>query len=121
MGLYRAIFRHSRFALINVARAIGLYSIAYVAAITVIGIDGIPRTIGVIQPVLLLVLVGGSRAFARLIFGDVFNNKKRQNSFPQILVYGAEHSRQLAAAIATADDMQLIDSLTKTSDYTGIK
>ncbi len=113
MGLYRAIFRHSgAFALINVARAIGLYSIAYVAAITVIGIDGIPRTIGVIQPVLLLVLVGGSRAFARLIFGDVFNNKKRQNSLPQILVYGAGKSgRQLAAAIATADDMQLIGFL----------
>ena len=113
MGLYRAIFRHSgAVALINVARAIGVYSSAYITAITFIGIDGIPRTIGLIQPVLLLVLVGASRAFARLIFGDVIKSRKRQNSLPQMLVYGAGKSgRQLAAAIATADDMQLVGFL----------
>ena len=113
MGLYRAIFRYSgAFALINVARAIVLYSIAYATAITVIGIDGIPRTIGLIQPILLFVLVGGSRAFARLIFGDAINSKKDQSSLPQMLVYGAGKSgRQLASAIATADDMRLVGFL----------
>ena len=98
-----------------------MYSSAYITAITFIGIDGIPRTIGLIQPVLLLVLVGASRAFARLIFGDVIKSRKRQNSLPQMLVYGAGKSgRQLAAAIARLMTCNSLDFLMKTGVYTGI-
>jgi hypothetical protein len=65
-GLYRAIFRYSgRPALISVAKAVGVYGVLYVSIFTAIGVRSVPRTVGIIQPILLLLLVGASRAFAR--------------------------------------------------------
>ena len=61
-GLYKEIFRFSRLnALFAVFRAIALYAIIFCPIILVIGIDGIPRTIGLIQPILLLFLVAISK------------------------------------------------------------
>ena len=53
-GLYRAIFRYSGFpAMLLVVRAIAVYGLLYISIITAIGINGIPRTVGLIQPLLL--------------------------------------------------------------------
>ena len=54
-GLYRTIFRYSGWpALLTVARAIFIYGLLYASIFTAIGIVGVPRTIGIIQPILLL-------------------------------------------------------------------
>ena len=53
-GLYKAIFRHSGpHTLLKVFTAIFVYWIFYLTSISFIGIKGIPRTIGLIQPVIL--------------------------------------------------------------------
>ena len=53
-GLYRAIFRYSGWpAMFAIARAIAVYGLLYASVITAIGIPGIPRTVGLIQPLLL--------------------------------------------------------------------
>ena len=60
-GLYRAIFRYSGLpAIVSLVRAIGVYGLIYAAIFTAIGVEGIPRTIGLIQPMLLLLFVGTS-------------------------------------------------------------
>jgi FlaA1/EpsC-like NDP-sugar epimerase len=65
-GLYRAIFRYAGWpALMAVAKAIWVYGVVYAALFTAIGFAGIPRTIGLIQPLLLLFAIGASRALAR--------------------------------------------------------
>ena len=57
-GFYRAIFRYSGWpAFMAVARAISIYAIIYAIIFTVIGVADIPRTVGIIQPILLLLLV----------------------------------------------------------------
>jgi FlaA1/EpsC-like NDP-sugar epimerase len=72
-GLYRAIFRYSGWpALVAVARAISIYAILYFIIFTAIGVEGVPRTVGVIQPILLLLFVGASRALARAWLGDMY-------------------------------------------------
>ena len=54
-GLYRSIFRYNGLpALMAVSKAMFIYGIFYASVFTVIGIQGVPRTIGLIQPVLLL-------------------------------------------------------------------
>ena len=69
-GLYRAIFRYSGMpAMVSLARAIVVYGLLYAALFTAIGVDGIPRTIGLIQPMLMLVFVGTSRVFAKAWLG----------------------------------------------------
>lgn len=58
-GLYRAIFRYAGLsAMFAVAPATAVYGLFYASAITAIGIDGIPRTVGLIQPLLLCLVIG---------------------------------------------------------------
>lgn len=69
-GLYRAIFRYSGFtAMFAVARAIAVYGLLYASAITAVGVADIPRTVGLIQPLLLFFAIAGSRALSTLLVG----------------------------------------------------
>ena len=108
-GLYRAIFRYCGWpALLAVARAVGIYSLLYASIFTAIGLAGVPRTVGIIQPILLLLFVGASRALARVWLGDQYLSILKHASRPKVLIYGAGNTgRQLAAAMASSHEMQV--------------
>ncbi|RAM61669.1 capsular biosynthesis protein [Herbaspirillum rubrisubalbicans] len=112
-GLYRAIFRYSGWpALQTVGRAVGVYGMLYVSLFAVIGVNGVPRTIGIIQPILLLFLVGASRALARVWLSDQYLRILKQAARPKVMIYGAgEAGRQLAAALANSHEMQVVGFL----------
>ncbi len=108
-GLYRAIFRYSGWpALLAVARAVGIYGLLYASVFTAIGVVGVPRTVGIIQPMLLLLFVGASRALARVWLGDQYLSILKHASRPKVLIYGAGTTgRQLAAAMVNSHEMQV--------------
>lgn len=108
-GLYRAIFRYSGWpAFLAVARATGIYGLLYAAVFTAIGVAEVPRTVGIIQPILLLLFVGASRALARVWLGDQYQSFLKRAARPKVMIYGAGQSgRQLAAAMANSTDMQV--------------
>ncbi|MDP3031878.1 MAG: nucleoside-diphosphate sugar epimerase/dehydratase [Rhodocyclaceae bacterium] len=112
-GFYRAIFRYSGWpALLAVARAIGIYGLLYASIFTAIGVAGVPRTIGIIQPILLLLFVGASRALARVWLGDQYLSILKQASRPKVLIYGAGSTgRQLATAMANCHEMHVVGFL----------
>ena len=112
-GLYRAIFRYSGLpAMVAVARAIVLYGLAFAAVFTFIGVPDVPRTVGIIQPILLLVLVGASRAAARVWLGGLYHQQLRKAALPQTLIYGAGNAgRQLASAMANSHEIRVVGFL----------
>ncbi len=112
-GLYRAIFRYSGWpALLAVARSISIYGLLYVSVFTAIGVQEVPRTVGIIQPILLLLFVGASRALARIWLGDQYQNILKRTSRPKVLIYGAGRTgRQLVAALANSHEMQVVGLL----------
>lgn len=112
-GLYQEIFRYSGWpALIAVVRAIGIYGLLYASIITAIGIQGVPRTIGIIQPILLLLFVGGSRALARIWLGDYYQRIFKHASRRKVLIYGAGATgRDLVKVISGSHEMQVVGFL----------
>lgn len=107
-GLYRAIFRYAgSSALASMARAFIIYTSLFFCIFTLIGVDGIPRSIGVIQPILLFIGVGSSRYFIRYWLGEINKPEKASRHLrPIALIYGAGSAgRQLAAALSVNKEM----------------
>ena len=69
-GLYRTIFRYSGLSIMfSVSVAILVYGLLYFCVFTLYRIDGIPRSIGIIQPMLLFFGVICSRLFIKSVLG----------------------------------------------------
>jgi FlaA1/EpsC-like NDP-sugar epimerase len=109
-GLYRAIFRYAGWAaLIAVVRVSVVYGLLYSTVFTLIGVTGVPRTLGFIQPIVLLIAIGASRAIARFWLGGGYAAMMRLGEAKRILIYGAGSAgRQMAAALANSDEMVVI-------------
>ena len=126
-GMYREIFRHSgRYILLVLIKSISIYTIFIFLVFVVIGINGIPRTVGFIQPILLLLLVGASRTCASYWLRNPYRKQIKLNSIPKVLIYGAgEAGIQLYSALANSNEMQVLgfvdDNLSLQGSYLGGK
>jgi len=112
-GFYRVIFRHSNLIAVNmVVRAFIFYGLAYVLVITVIGLPGVPRSIGINQPLLFLAGIGLSRAVAYFWLGKSYRRLLKRESTPKVLIYGAGIAgRQLANAMNNSQEMRVVGFL----------
>ena len=109
-GLYRAIFRYSGWpALMTVAKSVAIYGVFYATIFTAIGIIGVPRTVGLIQPILLFILIGLSRSLAYYWLGGEYKSRIGASAKERILIYGAGAAgRQIAAALSNNKDMKVV-------------
>ena len=108
LGIYRAMFRHTDLAaLMAIVRAVALYGCLLMAILLWRHWPAVPRSVGILQPLLFFLLVGGSRVLARFGFATIGRN--RVASEGRLLIYGAgEAGVQTAAAISNARQFVLV-------------
>ena len=109
-GLYASVFRFTGWqAMLSLMRAMVLYSLAYIAIFSVIGVPGVPRTLGVLQPLLMFVGVGTSRVLVRFFLGDLYRSIVNKRQAAGVMIYGAGSAgRQLASALAHSSEHRLL-------------
>jgi FlaA1/EpsC-like NDP-sugar epimerase len=109
-GLYREIFRHTGLrALVTVTRALALYGLVFCVIFIVFGVPSVPRSIGILQPLVLLAFVGLSRMLARFWLSDAYAERLKVSLRPKGLIYGAGAAgRQLAAALRNSLQIRVV-------------
>ena len=110
MGLYKTIFRFQGYSIIfTVFVAISVYGLMYFAVIGIYGIQGIPRSIGIIQPILLFLVISLSRISIKFLY--LINFKKTKNK-TKTLIYGAGGAgRQLLTSLEGNTEMKVVGFL----------
>ena len=106
-GLYKAIFRYSGLpALFTVVKAIFFYALIFFGFITQTRILFIPRTIGLIQPLILLLFIGSWRMILAYFLSGAYQKQFNIFNIKNVLVYGAgeagRHRWQLQLAQAVS-------------------
>ena len=110
MGLYRTMFRYSSSSVfVSVSVAILVYGLLYFSIISIYGIKGIPRSIGILQPIILLLAVISSRLFAEYFLVGVYKSKKQIAALPKALIYGAgKAGRELLHALNNSNAINVV-------------
>ena len=109
-GLYNTIFRFQGSSIIfTVFVATLTYSLLYFAVIGIYFIQGIPRSIGIIQPILLFLLILFSRISIRFLF---LSSVKKSKNKTNVLIYGAGSAgRQLLTSLENNLEMKVLGFL----------
>ena len=104
-GLYRAIFRYTGLAaILATGGAVAVYGMLFLPPVLVLYLwEGIPRSLSILQPLILLLLVAGSRTLAwRWLAAHAGRSSNR------LLIYGAGSAgAQTAAALASDQEYAL--------------
>ncbi len=88
MGLYRTVFRYSGYSIMfSVSLSILIYGSLSIGIFTLYVIPGVPRSIGIIQPMLLFFAIASSRLLVKYLLGNNIN--KNTKVLKPTLIYGA--------------------------------
>ncbi len=112
-GLYNAVFRYSGFAALKtVMSACGVYGLLFYSSTILLQQHGMPRSIGVLQPLLLLFTVSGSRAVVRMWLNSSSTGVAAKKTGERILIYGSGSAGlQIAGAITHSSQFTLVGFL----------
>ncbi len=105
-GLYRAIFRYTgQAALVATAQAVAVYAVLLSAVLLWRQWPMVPRSLGILQPLIYLLLVGASRAFARFWLAGLAGGA----AGGRLLIFGAGTAGvQTATALGVSRQFELV-------------
>lgn len=106
-GLYRTIFRYSgKSTIVSILIAHILFALIYFSFIAIYRIEGVPRSIGILQPIVLFFLISSSRLSVRFLLTGNFFNMISNKNISQTLVYGAGTAgREIVSALDNSGKM----------------
>jgi len=114
-GLYQAIIRYIGFrALWAVVQAVSLYALLWAFVVLLSGVQGIPRSVTLINWVVAILLIGGARMVGRWLVSGVFlmpdaSSTIGQSGHKNVMIYGAGSAgAQLATALTYNSKLNVI-------------
>jgi FlaA1/EpsC-like NDP-sugar epimerase len=107
-GLYRAIIRYVGFvAMWAIVKAVSLYTLVFGVCILLSGLTGVPRSVIIINWLLLVLMAGSTRALGRWWLTGSFNLPSRGEDRSKVVIYGAgDAGVQIAAALSNSPNLQ---------------
>ncbi|WP_251372091.1 nucleoside-diphosphate sugar epimerase/dehydratase [Polynucleobacter sp. UB-Siik-W21] len=109
-GFYRTIFRYFGFAIFNsIFKPFVLYCILFIVVFSIVGVNGVPRFVGLIHPILFFIGILSVRYLIRACLNNFFvGGIKFADAHPSALIYGAGSvGRQLAEGLRVAGEMNV--------------
>jgi len=119
-GLYRAVFRYAGMAAIaTIAKAVAMYGAIFFVILVWLTLPNVPRTVGLLQPLLFMFLVGGSRVLARGWLTRTTGDRRTERAV-RLLIYGAGSSgAQIAEVLHRKQQLTLIGFIDDNSQLIG--
>jgi FlaA1/EpsC-like NDP-sugar epimerase len=113
LGLYRTIFRYSVLSIMfSVSIALLVYGLLYFLVFGIYGVIGIPRSIGILQPMLLFFAVVSIRLFVKYLLGGNYFFRDKSQFLKKTLIYGAGSAgEQLASALVNSNELKVVGFL----------
>ena len=113
LGLYRAIFRFTGLSIFfSTSIAVFIYGLLYFSIIGIFGIQNVPRSIGLIQPLLLFFGIISSRLLIKHLLSISYSFKDNSKNKKRVLIYGAGSAgHQLLISLENNIEMKVVGFL----------
>jgi len=112
-GLYRTIFRYTGLSILfTISSSIFIYGLLFFSIIGIFTISGIPRSIGLIQPMILFFGIVISRIMTKYILTGTLRHLDYSLNKKNVLIYGAGNAgRQLLTSLENNTEFEVIGFL----------
>lgn len=109
-GIYLSIIRFSGGrTMMGLAAATGIFAVPMVLIFMVFGIAGVPRTMGLLHPIIFLALLSVSRMTIRFALVDILHRANGARELRRVLIYGAGRAgQQLSLSLRHEPHVQVL-------------
>ena len=117
LDIYKTMNRYSGWdSFIQLGKALFIYNLIFFTLYTIVSFENIPRSIGVLHPLILTLIIIFFRVLIRILFSINFKPISNEN----ILIYGAgEAGRQLATIVNFSKKMKIIKFINYNAQFIG--
>jgi FlaA1/EpsC-like NDP-sugar epimerase len=120
-GVYKTVLRFTgAHTLALMSKAVGIYGVLYFTAIFMLASPYIYRSIGLVQPIIMFLLMALARVAASLALGFRSYGNNGRPVLGTLLIYGAGHSgMQIASALRQSGQYFLAGYIDDSTQYQG--
>jgi FlaA1/EpsC-like NDP-sugar epimerase len=120
-GLYRAIFRFTGWpALLAMTRALIVFFSIVFLLFTVYGVQGVPRSMGILQPIIFIFGIGLNRSIIRFLLNDRDKFNAKNKLVKKVLIIGvSSQARNFASRYSREHDNSIMGFIDESNSLIG--